>query len=355
MLTTTKHEMLIKDLITNKVDKVIIALLGFSLCLSVLSCKNTSQRGEVLQVEVAGHGEMVCSFDGIVTRLFINDGGQIVVQTRQEPFFSVLSIGGERHVASFGRMGRANGELRSVPQGVNYRTGRLQFLDQSARSFVSLSIPDGTMETRPVPLSPGFRPMKAVEVGDMLIVTGGLDEGRAAYVGPDQSVIPGEEYPFDTGSLSGINRGASLQCDLVCAPDRQMFMIRTMASDCFEIYSVEGKEVKRVFVNEFEYPPVIENSRVDFQRSRAGYIRSFADDANVYLMYSEETYQEASSQGLVSDMIRVYDWDGSLVKKVHLPEKAGAFCVMDDYLFATLEYLDRTEVVRYDLSGMDLQ
>lgn len=333
----------------NWVNKTAYVLFGLSFVYLACSCNNANKQSEVLQVNVQHRSDFNIHFDGNVSRLFVNDEETIVVLTQHEPFFSVLSIDEKRLVTSFGRKGRANGELNSVPQGVNLRKGQLQYFDHAARSLVSLSIPEGFMYTQVVPYSPGFRPMRAIMVGETLIVTGGLDKGRVAYLHPDQNVTWGEEYPFDTGSLSGINRGATLQCDLVCAPDIQRFMIRTMASDCFEIYRINGNEAERVYVNKFKYPPVIENSRVDFQRSLAGYIRSYVDNTNIYLMYSEESYQESSSIGLVSDTIHVFDWDGSLVKTIHLPEKVGAFCVKDTVLFATLEYPDHTEIVRYEI------
>ena len=331
----------------SKDNKTAYVLFGLSLLYLVCSCNNAHKQREVLQVNVPQRSDFNIPFDGNVSRMFVSDEETIVVLTQHEPFFSVLSIDEKCIFSSFGRRGRANGELKSVPQGVNVRKGQLQYYDHAARSLVSLSIPDGFMDAQVVPYSSGFRPMRAIRMGETLIVTGGLDEGRVAYLQSDQSVTWGEEYPFDTGSLSGINRGATLQSDLVCAPDIQRFMIRTMASDCFEIYSIEGNEAKRIYVNKYKYPPVIEKSRIDFQRSRAGYIRSYVNNTNIYLMYSEESYQESSSLGLVSDTIHVYDWDGNLIKTIRLPEKVGAFCVNGADLFATLEYPNHTEIVRY--------
>ena len=71
--------------------------------------------------------------------MFVNDEETIVVLTQHEPFFSVLSIDEKRLVTSFGRKGRANGELNSVPQGVNLREGHLQYFDHAACS-VALSM-----------------------------------------------------------------------------------------------------------------------------------------------------------------------------------------------------------------------
>ena len=79
------------------------------------------------------------------------------------------------------------------------------------------------------------------------------------------------------------------------------------------------------------------------------YIRSFVDDGRVYLMYSDKYYRDASNEGLLSNIIHVYDWDGVLQQVIHLSESVGAFCVKGMQLFGTIEYPDHTEIVEYSI------
>lgn len=327
------------------------AVFGLVLCLICSSCKGPIRNQDVPHVNVSPSSHVVLRLSGqqIVSRLFLTEDGKMIVLGQHEPFFSVVDIAEDALLTSFGRQGRANDELRSAPQGVNFRDGKLQFYDYAARSFATVSVPDGAMDKSLISVSSGFRPMRAIQMEGMIIAAGGLDEGRLASINPGQGIVQIGTYPFDTGPLSGINRGATIQCDLVCPPGLSRFLVRTLASDCFEIYEVKDSGVSRVFVNDFKYPPVIERARIDYQNSRAGYIGSFVDDANIYLMYSDKTYHESSAHGLVSDVIHVYDWDGHLVRKIILPDEIGAFCVKDSFLFGVLEHSDYSEILRYEL------
>ena len=321
------------------------------LCLLAISCTSSSRDQKVPCVNVSASKDVVLPLSGhkVISRLFISEDNKLIVVTQQEPFVSVIDVEKEEMLVSFGRLGRANNELRSIPQGVNYRKGKLQYYDSSIRSLVSISVPECVIETLPIPVTSSLRPMRVIEMDKTLVVTGGLANGRVVCINPSQEVAQVAEYPFDTSPLSGINRGSTLQCDLVCPPDLPKFLIRTIASDCFELYENTGDEFARFFVNEFNNPPVIERIRVDYSKSCAGYIRSFSDNTHIYLMYSEESYRDSSSQGLTSDVIHVYDWEGHFVQKISLPEKIGAFCINDTHLFGVVDYLDHSEIIRYKL------
>ena len=319
-------------------------------CLFVCSCNNSARRNQVLQISARQNDQVVYSFDGgkTVSRLFVC-GENILAFTLQEPFFSLISIGERRVLSSFGRKGRAGGELIGMPSGVNLRKGVLQYYDSATKSLVYISIPDGVVDALPVPYTVSFRPLKMVEIDGNRIATGSFDEGSVAYIDPDQRITPGEEYPFDTGLLSGIMRGAQIQSDIVSAPDNPRFLIRTLASDCFELYEVNDDGINRVFVNDFKHPPIIEKNRANPGSNKAGYIRSFVDNDYVYLMFSDKYYRDASSEGLLSDIIHVYNWDGFLQQVIHLPESVGAFCVKGTQLFGTIDYPDHTEIVEYSI------
>jgi hypothetical protein len=74
----------------------------------------------------------------MIMGLYLSDNDQIVALTLQEPFFSVIDVKTKSLQTSFGRKGRANGELLNAPFGVNYRGGELQFFSFSTKSMVSI-------------------------------------------------------------------------------------------------------------------------------------------------------------------------------------------------------------------------
>ena len=321
------------------------------LCLVMLSvsCNNVARQGKMLQVSAEPKEDILYSFDGrhIVSRLFLKGEDSLVAMTLQEPFFTVIKTGNGSVVESFGRKGRAGGEYLTIPHGVNLRQGGLQFFDIAAKSLLYISLPGGKTKSLPVPYKLEFRPLKIVEVEGILAATGCFAKGEVGYVDSDKAIHFGPDYPYDTGGISGVQIGVSLQSEIIVAPDAPRFVVRSMASDCFEIYEVKNGGIGRVFVNEYNFPPVFERGHLNCNNSRAGYIRCFVDNENIYLMYAEGSYNEASAGGLVSDTIDQYDWEGALVRTVKLPEKVGAFCVRDSILFGTVEYPDRSDIIRY--------
>ena len=293
-------------------------LLAAFLCLLACSCNVAKKQEEGSHVHSLQKGG-VYTFGGerTVSRLFAVDGNILAV-TQQEPFFSYISIEEKKLIKSFGRKGRAGEEMLDAPFCVNLREGVLQFYEFASKSLVFISAPESVVERTPVPYNVEFRPLRMVEIGGKRIATGAFEKGRIAYVDSNQDIVTGEDYPFDTGALKGIMRGAYIQSDIAAAPDSSWVLLRTMASDCFEIYKVSDSGIQRTFVNDFTNPPVIDGGRVQPGRSQAGYIRSFVDNDFVYLLFAEGNYLDVSSEGLLSDTIHVYDWKGDLDRILHL-------------------------------------
>lgn len=319
-------------------------------CLAICSCKNREVQEGVQQVDARQRDDVVCYFDGdrVVLRLFL-DGDKIIAQTLQEPFFSIIDIEDKKIIKSFGRKGRARNELAQIPQGVNYRNGELQYFDFATKTLVKIPVNCTENYAAPVPYGVGFRPLRMVEVNGKLVAVGGFQEGSVAVVDSLQHISVVSDYSFDTGSLQGINKGTVIQSDVVVAPTKAKFLQRTFASDCFEIYEVKGNRVEKIFANDYEYPPVIENNKLNPRLSRAGYIRCFADDEFIYLLHSDENYQDASNRGLLSNTIHKFDWGGDLIQILRMPDEIGAFCVRDTILFGTVEYPDHSEIVEYQI------
>ena len=333
-----------------------VSFLLVCLCLFVWSCGHSNRQGTTAPLSSAEIGETVYTFkeNNMVRGLYLSDNDQIAALRLQEPFFSIIDVKTRSLQSSYGRKGRASGELLDVPFGVNYRDGELQFFSFATKSMVFFSVPDGRFRSEKVPYHVSFRPTRAVEINGSIIATGGLEQGRVAMVDADQHVSSIADYPFDTGDVSGIYRGGLFQSDIFVAPTLPRFVVRTLASDCFEIYEIDETGVKRVFVNNFKSPPVLEDRRIKPKKCVAGYIRVYVDDEHIYLMTAAGSYQDASNAGLLSDVIHKYDWRGNFEGVIKLPEKVGPFCIRDSVLFGAIEYPDRSEIRMY-VCGQDLE
>lgn len=290
--------------------------------------------------------------DGLlsVSKLFVADSC-LVVLSKQEPFFTVYNMENSRLASRFGQMGRADGEYLSEPKGVNIVKNTLQYYDHESKSLCLISPVDGSVQKISVPYESDFRPINAALINDRLITSGCFSLGYIGYVNDDGSFHRIEDdYPFDTGEISGIQRGVYFQSEIVAAPTGNRFALRLYVSDCFEIYETDSQSVERVFRNEFSSAPVVEGTRINLRKSRAGYIRSYADDEYIYLMKSSESYLDVSSRGLVSNLIDIYNWEGGFVGSLELDSEVGAFCVKGPYMYAVKEDENGSSIIRIDIS-----
>ena len=309
----------------------------------------SSNRNYILQ---ASHDTAI--LDGVLTvnKLFIVDSC-LAVLSQQEPYFNFYDLDNYQPISRFGLKGRAYGEYLSEPKGVNYVDNAFQCYDHSLKALLLVSPKDGSMQKMSIPYEFDFRPVNAVLINDKVVSAGCFGSGIIGYVNGDGSYhFCNEDYPFDTSEITGVQRGVYFQSEITAAPTRNRFILRLYASDCFGIYEVMDHSVEKIFLNDFTSVPVVEGSRINLKKSKAGYIRSYVDDDYVYLMKSSESYQEVSGRGLVSNMIDVFNWDGGYVGTLTLDVEVGAFCVNNHYLYAAKECDSGSTVVRIDISGL---
>ena len=339
-----------------KSNRKIILLLSLVLC---CSCKNHTARnnsfGSVVNDAVQ---DEICSLSGsnVVKDLNVIDSSHILIHYIYEPFFSILNLADSSVSASFGRLGRSSNELLKPPQHMNYRDGKIQTFEHGRNSLLTLSVPEGNIEFVSVPVTADFRPAKVVEIDGKRIVVGSFKEGYVAYLDKYDEVHIVSDFPFETGGLEGIYRAARIQSVLVSAPTLSKFLVSTLSSDCFEIYNVSESGVKRSFINDYKYPPVLSGSVIDNSKSKAGYINHFVTDEYIYLLYSEESQSTCSKQGDTSNEIHVFDWEGNRIRTIQLPKRVHAFCVCGSTLYGIVETEDINKVVGFSIySNVDKQ
>ncbi len=90
-------------------------------------------------------------------------------------------------------------------------------------------------------------------------------------------------------------------------------------------------------------------------RTKDGYIATYATDQFVYAIYSGQTMlerQEKKSTNLGGNTLRIFDWEGALVKEYELDVPCSFVCVSDDdkTMWAVATAVDGEVVlVSYDL------
>lgn len=319
--------------------------------LASVSCnnKNSKSKPNVLEVEDTDSAIVVKGAYNVSKILTWNNS--LVLITQQEPLFRVFSLDSCRQDFAFGYKGKAADELLSVPHGVTIRNDQALFYDFPEHSLVRALLNGPSVIKEPMPYTADFRPVTMAEIDGTIIALGGIAEGRLATIDMEHGkIIPAFDYPFPVEGVEGINRGITLQSEVCVAPSTPRFVVRTLVSDCFEIYSLEKGVLSREFVNDYHHVPSICGRNIDFKNSKAGYIRCYTNDDYIFMMKSEDCYNDASAKGLISDTIDVFRWNGEKVKTICLPVPIGAFCVYKEYLYGVIEENNQTKIKRFQLN-----
>lgn len=74
-------------------------------------------------------------------------------------------------------------------------------------------------------------------------------------------------------------------------------------------------------------------------------------DKGIFLISSDETYNEAAKNGFRGDLVKEYDWNGLFVTDYRLPFPVSAFCVAENALYAVSEDIGGTVIARVPLSS----
>lgn len=334
---------------TNR-NSILLIFVLFALC----SCNAPDKTGFENYVRCIHDSECLSLGVDIQVKDMDIVGDELIVLSTRAPFIYKYDMDSWMMSKSFGTVGRARNEFLSPPGPLNIRNGRLQYYDmlRKALNYVSLETMEIEVYNR-MPYTVDFRPTSVLDVDSNLIAGGYFSESRLGYM--RDGVISAEifDYPYPTGDVEGIYRGTVYQSELKAPHTRNGLLVRTLCSDSFELYAIEEDSLVRTYVHQYNYLPKVVNFGgrfgVDFKKSVSGYIRSYVTDERIYLLWSDQVYSDVSANGLYSDIIHVFDWNGQNVENYALPYKIAAFCVSGSSIYAVREYDDGTKVVKMSI------
>lgn len=327
-------------------EKLLYYLSIASAMVALTSC--SSGHGSSVKNEDAGTEHQdgyttVLQFDPsqYVVDVAVNDG-RLIALTSSSPFITTFDLETWQIKDSYGTIGRSGNEYSTPPRSLNIRMGEVQFYDSNSKTMNSFSLSNWEKTSKAIPYSTDFRTSKMISIDEVKLAVGYFSSGRLGMIDKDGKITTDFEYPFPTGEVQGLFRGNVFQADIHVAPTRPSFVVRSLASDSFEIYEVDGSSVRRVFASECKNPPVAKQFgsqyNIDFKQCIAGFSRCYVTDSSIFMLWSDEQYDTASKKGLVSDIIIEFDWNGNRMHEYHLPCEVGAFCINDRTLYGVSEH-----------------
>lgn len=298
---------------------------------------------------------------GLIVNMSIVDGMLITGHASDDYAYSFIDSDRKELVCRWGKRGEGPREFAGISSSFAVADGKLFFMESARKEIKAATIAgilkDGDsvrVESTPYPYIRDFRPFRFTVVDDKRVFLGAFGEGRFGMTNADGQIVSTvSDYPFDCGGAEGIYRGTTLQGDIMVCGKQGKFAISTFCSDVFEIYSVEGDNVQRMYVSPYHNPPQLLKKggqfAVDIDKSIGGLLKMAVSEEFIYFTYSSQSYRDALRADKVSKEILCFDWEGKKVKKYILPIPVRTFCVDKQYIYGVCNYEEEAVVYRFKL------
>ena len=144
------------------------------------------------------------------------------------------------------------------------------------------------------------------------------------------------EYPYkDEDEHQFATRSPAYQGIITTNPSKNKFVYSSFNGDIIHFYNIENNNIKPIVKIENEYP--IYRKRDDNYEgvifnpnTKIGYITTYATDKFVYAIFSGIKIIEQKSVNFEGEILRIFDWNGVLVKEYILDVPCSYLCVSDD-------------------------
>ncbi len=278
----------------------------------------------------------------------------------KQPFFN-LTREGEFYF--FGSKGRGPGEFL-MPYSIQYVGNRtVGVFDVQTRTYSEFTIPrEGEMPRTEKEMKIESSSSRIIKTAfDQYIALLSLDEKMFSLI--DSTGVQIDtffEYPGrDAAERDDPSRAMAYQGTLAANRSATKFVYSSFRGEIIHFYSIGENTIELIAKIENEYPLYKDMSDGNIRgvgydvNTKEGYIATCATDRFVYAVYSGKTmYERERSSNFEGRIVRVFDWEGSLVKEYGLDVPCSFVCASDDdktmWAIATDDQ-GETVIVSFDL------
>lgn len=298
---------------------------------------------------------------GMVMDMSVRNGLLVASHRNDEYVYSFIDAHTGRLLKRWGKVGEGENEFLDFGNGFVLNDSSLVFMERMKKNIVHVplsAILDEKVDVKctreSYPYVVDFRPQVFCLAGGYKILGGAFKDARLGIVGTQDEIIPcPDDYPFSTEPLEGIRRGTVFQCKLKASGKQKRFVVQTMYSDVFEIYQCREREVERIYISPFNYPPQIKEKSgrygIDYEKSIAGLMQMSVSDELICFIYSSLSSKEADKNHESANEIISFDWNGKKQKKYLLPFPVCACCMDEEYMYVARECEEETVIYRFKL------
>ncbi|HEV2146185.1 MAG TPA: BF3164 family lipoprotein [Longimicrobiaceae bacterium] len=318
-------------------------------------------------VEVAGRVVHESDLLGIPTGLAVAGPYLAVIDDGADSAVHVLRSADGALVRSLGRQGEGPGEYKGAwsIDPVPGKPEEFWVYDLSLRRITHVDLerhhaaPGSRVDTRVLKLSSGSTLTGPMWIGDTVVSPGFFVDGRLARFDTDGLPLGtvGDLPPGGDRVPPTVRQEAYLATPATNGA-RTLIALGMEYADLIDVLRPDGSLVRRIR-GPFGFDPrftVARGAHGPIMSSgddmRMGYVHTAATDEYVYALFSGRTREGYGEDSAFGEYVHVYDWDGHLVRVLHLD--AALLTIAVDPENATLygvRHDPKPAVVAYPLAG----
>ncbi|GFI01126.1 BF3164 family lipoprotein [uncultured Phocaeicola sp.] len=297
---------------------------------------------------------------GVVVEIHVFGNMLVLNHANGDYQFSFIDIESGKNVCRWGTIGEGAGEFIDFSSNFSIEDSCLVFQTFARKEINYVPLRDilnrrTDMDVRKetYPYTVDFRPRRVYSINEnRKVAVGAFKEGLLGILGKDNTLMSCEsDLPFPCDEVEGIYRGNLFQSQVITNGEKNRFAVFFLASDVFEIYEINGEEVRKVYVSSFKSVPQIQKTGerwgIDYDNSIAGFTSLSASSEWIGCSFSSQSYAESAAKDGAFDEILCFDWNGRKVKKYILPFAINRFCMDADYIYGVRYVDDKTVIYRF--------
>lgn len=309
-----------------------------TLLIAFCSC-TTKKSQEEVSVQSLAHEVLMddeCMI-GITSELaLMNDSMAVVISRKSDNAFQVLNYV-DKKTYEVGKIGQGPDEFLLI-FGLSVKENGFFFYDanKSRYSTIHLTRTDGSWRVEHLFKTDSLEYVCIQPIRDNKYIASGLyEEHKLVLLDKDGSFLKGfGEIPYqdeDEKKVPGMVRSQVYQGEVAVSPSGKKVVHAIMAGDLIYFYEVSSDgELILKSKKENAYAQYDRQYGALYAESMIHHYDVCATEEYVYTLYSGRNLKEHGEKAFQSNLIRVYDWDGTLVKKLQLDIDIKSMTVAKD-------------------------
>ena len=314
-------------------------LLAVSLLFPLFSCTSKQERGDV-PVQSLEH-EVLMGDEYLIGRTrdlaLINDSIPVVINSKSEGVFQVLHYS-QKKVLEMGQVGQGSDDFL-MPYSLSAREeNSFSFYDVNRRRYstIHLNEDDDSWQVEHRFHSDSLVHIHIQPIRDSLFLGIGMYKDYRFVLLDKHGVFQKGfgEIPYrdeEERKVEDMIRSEAYQGTLAVSPSGNKVAHVLIKGDMIYLYNIaENGELELISEQIKAYPDYRYDSGALNQSSPMHHLMACATDDYIYTLYSGRTYKEHKDKAFRSNLIRVYDWQGELVKHLDLDVDVNQIAVTKD-------------------------